>query len=128
VGQARETTLIFDALPRGGDRRSVGRNPRRSAVTVVVRHQPKNLTREKYDEVSSQMEGTGAWPPDGLDMHVCFGTEGSLLVSEIWDSEEKFRSFTDRLYPALQKAGVDYEEPQVYEAHEYQKRPEGATA
>ena len=94
-------------------------------MSVVVRHQPIGLTREKYDEVSRSMEGTGAWPPDGLDMHVLFGTEGELRVSEIWDSEEQFRGFMDRLKSALDDAGVEFSDPEVYEVHELQKR-EGA--
>lgn len=97
-------------------------------MSVVVRHQPVGLTREKYDEVSRSMEGTGAWPPDGLDMHVLFGTEGELRVSEIWDSEDAFRSFFGRLKDALNDAGVEHRDPEVYEVHELQKRPEGAAA
>ena len=96
-------------------------------MSVVVRHQPKGLTREKYDQVSESMGGEGAWPPDGLDMHVMFGTEGELTVSEIWDSEEQFRSFFERLKNALNDAGVEFGDPQVFEVHELQKREVAAT-
>jgi len=97
-------------------------------MSVVVRHQPTGLTKEKYDEVTRQMEGSGAWPPDGLDMHVCFGSEGELRVSEIWDSEEQFRAFSEQLKPALSEAGVEVAgEPEIFEVHELQKR-EGQTA
>jgi hypothetical protein len=97
-------------------------------MTVVVRHQPKGLTREQYDEVSRRMENAGDWPPDGMDMHVLFGTEGELRVSEIWDSEQQFRSFADRLMSVLDEVGVSYSEPEVFQAHELQKRPQAATA
>ena len=96
-------------------------------MSVVVRHQPMGLTREKYDEVSRRMEGAGDWPPEALDMHVLFGTEGQLLVSEIWDSEDAFRAFTERLYPVLDEVGIGHGDPEVYEVHELQKRPETAT-
>jgi hypothetical protein len=96
-------------------------------MSVVVRHQPIALTREKYDQVSRSMEGEGAWPPEGLDMHVLFGTEGELRVSEIWDSEEQFRSFLEQLKSALGDAGVEFDEPEVYEVHELQKREGAAT-
>ena len=49
-------------------------------MSVVVRHQPIGLTKEKYDEVSRRMEESGDWPADGLDIHVCFGSEGDLRV------------------------------------------------
>ena len=97
-------------------------------MSVVVRHQPKGLTREKYDEVSRRMETGGSWPPEGMDMHVLFGDEGNMRVSEIWDSQEQFRAFADRLFPVLDEVGVQYSEPEVLEVHELQKRPETATA
>jgi hypothetical protein len=92
-------------------------------VSVVVRYQPTGLTRQQYDEVSRRMEGSGAWPPDGMDMHVMFGTEGELRVSEIWDSEDKWRAFTDKLLPALEEVGVHMgADPEVLQVHELQKR------
>ena len=97
-------------------------------MSIVVRHQPSGLTREQYDEVSSRMESAGNWPPDGMDMHVLFGTEGELRVSEIWDSEEEFRAFAERLMPVLDEVGIPHGDPEVYEVHELAKRPEGATA
>jgi hypothetical protein len=97
-------------------------------MSVVVRHQPRGLTREQYDEVSRRMEGQGDWPPEGLDMHVLFGTEGDFKVSEIWDSEQAFRQFQPRLTAVLDEVGVEYADAEVFEAHSLQKRPEGATA
>ena len=97
-------------------------------MSVVVRHQLKGLTREQYDEVSRRLEGAGDWPPDGIDMHVLFGEEGDMRVSEIWDSEERFRSFAPRLTSVLDEVGVAYSEPEVFEAHELEKRPEASTA
>lgn len=98
-------------------------------MSVVVRHMPQGLTREKYDDVSRQMESAGNWPPESLDMHVLFGSEGELRVSEIWDSADAFREFFDtRLVPALNEAGVAFDEPEVLEVHELEKRPSTATA
>ena len=98
-------------------------------MSVVVRHLPEGLTREKYDEVSRHMEDAGNWPPAGMDLHVMFGSEGELRVSEVWDSEDEFREFfTGRLAPALDEAGVAYAEPEVFEGHELAKRPQTETA
>ena len=97
-------------------------------MSIVVRHQPTGLTKERYDEVSRRMEDSGVWPPDGLDMHVCFGSEGELRVSEIWDSEEEFRAFGEKLMPVLSEAGVQLAgEPEIFEVQELQKR-EGQAA
>ena len=63
-------------------------------MSIVVRLSPTNVTREKYDEVAGRLESAGVWPsPDGLEFHVLFGSEGSLRVSEIWDSREQFEAF-----------------------------------
>jgi hypothetical protein len=92
-------------------------------MSVVVRHNPQGLTRERYDEVSRRLEEAGSWPADGLDIHVCFGTEGDLRVSEIWDSEEQFRAFSERLMPVLNEVGIQVAgEPEVFEVQELQKR------
>jgi hypothetical protein len=91
-------------------------------MSVVVRYNPAGLTQEVYDKASSNVQG-GEWPPDGLDMHVCFGDDGDLKVSEIWDSEQQWRSFTEQLLPKLEEAGVQMGgEPQVFEVHGYEKR------
>lgn len=92
-------------------------------MSVVVRYSPTGLTKEKYDEVSRRLQGSGSWPPDGLDIHVCFGSEGDLRVSEIWDSEEQCRAFGERLMPVLNEVGVQVAgEPEVFEVQELQKR------
>lgn len=93
-------------------------------MSVLVRHYPRDLTREKYDDVNRRMEEAGVpWPPDGLDLHVLFGPEGNLRVSEIWDSEEQFQAFVERLFPTMNEAGVEVErDPEILEVHELQKR------
>ncbi len=88
-------------------------------MSVVVRHQPRGLTREKYDEVSRRMEEAGIWPPDGLQMHVLFGTEGDLKVSEIWESPEQLQAFLDRAMRVFDEVGVLLSgEPEIFEVHQ----------
>ena len=60
-------------------------------MSIVVRFNPADLTVEQYDESIRRLEAAGDFPPDGLDYHVCFGSDGSLHVSEIWDSREQLR-------------------------------------
>ena len=93
-------------------------------MNVVVRYHPVSLTAEKYDATSSQMaEAEIQWPPEGLDYHVCFGTEGNLMVSEIWDSQEQWEAFGERLMPFLADAGIEFSgEPEVFEIHDSVRR------
>ncbi len=89
-------------------------------MSIVVRYQPVGLTRQQYDEVTRRMEE--AWPPDGLRMHVLFGTEGDLKVSEIWESEELYRSFSEQILPVLNEVGVQFGgEPEVFQVHEFEQ-------
>jgi hypothetical protein len=91
-------------------------------MSVLVRFQPDGLTRQQYDAVSSQLQDSGAWPPDGLQLHVMFGQDDDLRVSEVWESEGKQRAFAEEhLMAALQQNGVQISgQPEMYPVHEFQ--------
>ena len=92
-------------------------------MSIVVRFQPTSLTGEQYDESLRRLEESGGFPPDGLDYHVCFGSEGNLRVSEIWDSREQLESFGERLMPLLADVGIQFSgEPEIFEVHNIVKR------
>jgi hypothetical protein len=91
-------------------------------MSVLIRFAPATLTAAQYDESVRKLEESGDFPPDGLDYHVCFGTEGKLRVSEIWDSREQLDAFGERLMPVLSEAGIDPGEPELLEIHNIVKR------
>ena len=92
-------------------------------MSVVVRFKPKGLTAEKYDETIRRLEEAGALPPDGCDYHICFGTDGDLHVSEIWDSREQLQAFGEVLMPILTASGIEFAgEPEILEIHNSIKR------
>ncbi len=93
-------------------------------MSILVRYSPVSLTAEKYDEVIRTLEEAEAvFPPEGIEIHVCFGSEGNLVVSEIWDSREQFEAFGERLMPVLTEAGIEFSgEPEVFEVHNIIKR------
>ena len=93
-------------------------------MSIVVRFSPTNLTAELYDSTTQKLEDAGIeFPPDGMDVHVCFGPEGNLRVSEVWDSREQFEAFGEKLMPALAEAGIEFSgDPEVYEVHSLTKR------
>jgi hypothetical protein len=86
-------------------------------MSVMARFVPSSLTREKYDEIVRRLEDAGDWPPDGLDVHVLFGSEGDLRVSELWDSREQLEAFGERLRPVLAEVGIDGGGPELMEVH-----------
>jgi hypothetical protein len=92
-------------------------------MSIVVRFSPANLTAEKYDESVKRLEAAGLWPVDGCDYHVCFGSDGNLKVSEIWDSREQLEAFGEKLMPILSEAGIEFSgEPEIFEVHNTYKR------
>jgi hypothetical protein len=63
------------------------------------------------------MENAGAWPPNGLQLHVLFGSEGDLRSAR-YGSREQLRAFGEQLMPVLNEVGVQVVgEPEVFEVH-----------
>jgi len=80
-------------------------------MSIVVRYHAKSLTAEQYD-------ANVVAPPSACDYHVCFGEDGHLHVSEVWDSREEWEAFAQRLLPVLTGAGIELTgPPEVFEVH-----------
>ena len=74
------------------------------AVSVVA-HYP-DLDAETYDKVVASLD-MDVNPPAGAILHVAGESDGSITMSEIWQTEQTFRAFLDyRLRPALRLHGV----------------------
>jgi hypothetical protein len=91
-------------------------------MSVLIRFAPSTLSAAQYDESISRLEAAGDFPPDGLEYHVCFGTEGTLRVSEIWDSRQQLEAFGERLMPVLADVGIEPGEPEILEIHNIVRR------
>jgi hypothetical protein len=91
-------------------------------MSVLIRFAPATLTAAQYDESVRKLEDAGVFPPDGLEYHVCFGTEGSLRVSEIWDTREQLEAFGEQLMPVLAEVGIEPGEPELLDIHNIVKR------
>jgi hypothetical protein len=93
-------------------------------MSIVVRYAPQSVTKAKYDETMRTIEAAvGEEGPPGCAYHICFGSEGNLMVSEVWDSREQWEAFGKQLMPILTQAGIDPGEPQVFEVHNILQRP-----
>lgn len=92
-------------------------------MSIVVRFTPSSLTAVQYEESIRRLQQDGGqWPPAGMDYHVCFGPDGNLRVSEIWDSLEELQAFGERLMPLLADVGVEAGEPEVLPVHNVIRR------
>ncbi len=91
-------------------------------MSILIRFTPASLTAEQYDSTIRTLEQAGDFPPDGMDLHVCFGSDGNLRVSEVWDSREQLDAFGERLMPVLADAGIDPGQPEIVDVHNVIKR------
>ncbi|MDQ6820359.1 MAG: hypothetical protein M3076_08505 [Actinomycetota bacterium] len=80
-------------------------------MSILVRFSPESLTADKYNDIKRRLNDAGHWPPDGLEYHTCFGTEGQLKVSEIWASNGQFEAFGEKLGPILNEVGLTQSQP-----------------
>ena len=88
------------------------------ALVVLLRGQGRGGEADK----DAHRDPPWDFPPDGLDYHVCFGSDGNLRVSEIWDSREQLEAFGERLMPLLAEVGIEPGEPELIEIHNIVKR------
>jgi hypothetical protein len=86
-------------------------------VSLLIRFSPPTLTAQQYDEVVRRLKEKGVFPADGLDYEVCFGSEGNLKVSQVWDSKEQLDTFGESLKPVLADMGIDPGQPEVVPVH-----------
>jgi hypothetical protein len=80
-------------------------------MSILARFSPANLTKEQYEAVTGRLREGGNFPPDGQELHVCFGNDGELRISEVWASEEQMRAFGERLTPILEELGIQQAAP-----------------
>jgi hypothetical protein len=92
-------------------------------MSVLIRFAPTSpTTTAQYDETIRRLQDAGDFPPDGMEYHVCFLSDGNVRVSEIWDSQEQLDAFGERLMPLLAEVGIDPGTPEILEIHNIIRR------
>lgn len=85
-------------------------------MSMLVRFPPSGVSRDQYDAVRTALEQAGDWPADGVELHVAFGPDDDVRVSEIWESREKFEAFGEKLRPRLEENGIQLSgEPEFFD-------------
>lgn len=89
-------------------------------MAMLIRFTPSGMTSEQYNNVGRKLQEAGAWPPEGLLAHLCFGSSGNLRVSEVWESRQQQERFAEKLMPVLQEENIDISgEPEILEVEGY---------
>jgi hypothetical protein len=94
-------------------------------MAVVVVFQSPSLTQAKYEEAvrrltggRSRLESPADWPVEGLLVHAAGQGEKGFRVVDVWESEDAFGRFGEKLMPVLQAVGIDGQ-PEIYQAHTF---------
>lgn len=85
-------------------------------MAIGVFFYPDDMTAEQYGEVLRRLEAAGQAAPAGRQQHLAFGDAQSLMVVDIWDTQEDFIAFGDVLAPILEDLGIEAE-PGMLELH-----------
>ena len=86
-------------------------------MSVLIRFAPPSLTADQYDKAVARLREDGVLPAEGLDYEICFGEDGNLKVSQVWDTKEHMEAFGQRLMPILQDLGIDPGRPEIVKVH-----------
>lgn len=95
-------------------------------MPIIAVFQGPSLTQEQYEGVvrgitggaKSRMEAIDDWPVEGILAHAAGNGPNGFRVVDVWDSEESFQRFGEKLMPVLQQVGVDVQ-PEVYPAQAF---------
>ena len=92
-------------------------------MSIVAVFDSPTLTRANYEESirrltggKSRMESPSDWPVEGLLVHVAGETETGFRVVDVWESEEAFRRFGEKLEPVMKAIGIEAQ-PEIYQTH-----------
>ena len=77
-----------------------------------------SMDTRKYDQAIKDLEAAGQGNPEGRVYHVAsLQEDGSIIVTDVWESAELLDEFGKTLLPILENAGVTPVEPKVYPVH-----------
>jgi hypothetical protein len=95
-------------------------------MPIVAVFQSPSLTRDKYEQAvrkltggkRARMESTADWPVEGVLVHVAGESDSGFRVVDVWQSEDAFRRFGEKLMPILKEVGVEGA-PETYQAYAF---------
>jgi len=86
-------------------------------MAIGIYFHPNSMTAEQYDTAVRKLEGAGQGKPAGRRYHACFGPPDKLMVFDVWDSEESFKAFGERVRALAAEMGVDLGTPEIMPIH-----------
>ncbi|WP_069772449.1 hypothetical protein [Streptomyces sp. LUP30] len=91
-------------------------------MTIIITFDFPGTTQAQYEELTDKMTGgrgltkASDWPVPGLISHATGPSPTGWFVTDVWESEDAFRQFGEKLAPLLREAGIPDTEPKIYQA------------
>ena len=88
-------------------------------MPIAVYFHPQGMTLDAYYDIHRRLEAAGAGLTDqqGRLHHSCIGEDGDLMVYDVWESQEAFEAFGEKLMPILGELGVEVGQPDIMQVH-----------
>ncbi|MDX2543143.1 hypothetical protein ACOT81_22585 [Streptomyces sp. WI04-05B] len=91
-------------------------------MPIIITFDFPGTTQAQYEQVTNRMTGgrplekASDWPVPGLISHATGPSPTGWFVTDVWESEDAFRQFGEKLAPLLREAGIPETEPKIYQA------------
>ena len=82
-------------------------------MAIAVQFTQSSMTTEQYENGLRSLDEAGEGSPEGRTFHACYGESGALRVFDVWESQESFDRFGEKLMPIAQELGIDLGQPEV---------------
>jgi len=83
---------------------------------LVIFEFPKTTT-QMYDKTVEELLSTGVLPNKSLLHHAAAPNNGTMVVTDIWESADAFNKFGEKMMPIATKAGIPMVPPRIYPVH-----------
>jgi len=70
----------------------------------------KNMTIDQHTKGRSRLREAGA-PEAAMKVQSCFGDDGKLQVSDVWENQVAFDEFLTHLGPIMGELGIELAQP-----------------
>ncbi|PCJ53786.1 MAG: hypothetical protein COA79_22505 [Planctomycetota bacterium] len=83
-------------------------------MSIVTVFTMPTMTSDMYNQSVKELENAGLGEPKGRLYHVsALQEDGSVIVTDVWESSELLDEFSKTLMPILEKIGVELVAPFV---------------
>ena len=84
---------------------------------ILVIFEFPNTTAKTYDKIVEELHAKAVLPNEGLLFHAAAQEDGTMIVSDVWKSEEAFNKFGEKMMPIGMQSGLPNVKPRIIPVH-----------